>query len=123
LESADGRCVTGLSDIPSSWGKLPPNASLQSEIAWCQANRLWIVEEKLDGSTVVQLDRAQVPAPSCAALSWLEASIRVYTKFVDVAAKVTSTQQNEQDLVRRERITIDEMRSLLAEMRKENDEV
>jgi hypothetical protein len=35
---------------------------------------------------------------------------------VDVAAKVTATQQDEQDMVRRERMAIDEMRSLLAEM-------
>lgn len=117
LESAEGGKVSGLSDIPASWGELPANASLASEISWCQANRLWIVEEKLDGSTVVHLDRAQVPAPSWAALSWLEASIRVYTKFVDVAAKVTATQQLEQDRVRRERLEIEEIRGLLAEMR------
>jgi hypothetical protein len=40
VESAEGGVVTGLSNIPASWGKQPPNASLQSEIAWCQANRL-----------------------------------------------------------------------------------
>jgi hypothetical protein len=35
---------------------------------------------------------------------------------VDVAAKVTATQQDEQDMVRRERMAIDEIRGLLAEM-------
>jgi hypothetical protein len=46
----------------------------------------------------------------------LETSIRAYAKYVDVAAKVTATQQDEQELVRRERMAIDEIRSLLAEM-------
>ena len=108
--------VQGLGDIPASWGDLPANASLQAEIGWCQANRLRIVEEKSSGATVVHLDRARVPAPSWAALGWLETSIRSYAKFVDVAAKVTATQQDEQEHVRREEVAIDEVRGLLAEM-------
>ncbi|MBU6387691.1 MAG: hypothetical protein KGS49_17230 [Planctomycetes bacterium] len=42
-----------------------------------------------------------------------------YAKFLDVAAKVTATQQDEQDMVRRERMAIDEIRGLLAEMQAE----
>jgi hypothetical protein len=113
--------VTGLSNIPAAWGELPPNASLGAEIAWCQANRLWCVEEKPDGATVVHLKLAKSPAPSWSALGWLETSIRAYSKFVDVAAKVTATHQDQQDLVRRERMSIDEIRSLLAEMREDSD--
>lgn len=108
--------VTGLSVIPISWGELPANASLQAEIGWCQANRLRIVEEKSSGETVVHLDRAREPAPSWAALGWLETSIRAYVKYVDVAAKVTATQQHEQELVRRERLAIEDVRQLLSEM-------
>ena len=118
-ESVDCGFVSGLSDIPASWGQLPPNSTLQAEIAWCQANRLRVVEEKSKGVTVVHLDRARTPAPSWSALGWLETSIRAYAKFVDVAAKVTSTQQDEQDMVRRERMAIDEIRALLAEMQAE----
>jgi hypothetical protein len=121
-ESAHGGRVTGLSDIPASWGELPANGSLQAEIGWCQANRLRIVEEKSSGATVVHLDRARVPAPSWAALGWLETSIRSYAKYVDVAAKVTSHQQDEADVVRRERMSIEEVRELLAEMLEDGDE-
>jgi len=113
--------VTGLGDIPASWGELPDNASLQAEIGWCQANRLRIVEEKASGATVVHLDRARVPAPSWAALGWLETSIRSYAKFVDVAAKATATQQDEQEHVRREKLAIQEIRDLLGEMLEEGD--
>ncbi|MFZ4081124.1 MAG: hypothetical protein ACOYKN_07845 [Pirellula sp.] len=116
LGSAEGGNVTGLSDIPASWGQLPANASLQAENAWCQANQLRVVEEKSNGATVVHLDLARTPAPSWSALGWLETSIRAYAKYVDVAAKVTAAQQNEQDMVRRERMAIDEIRGLLAEM-------
>ena len=122
LGSADSGNVTGLSDIPASWGQLPANATLQAEIAWCQANRLRVVEEKSNGATVVHLDLARTPAPSWSALGWLETSIRAYAKYVDVAAKVTATQRDEQDMVRRERMAIDEIRSLLAEMLQDSDE-
>jgi hypothetical protein len=51
----------------------------------------------------------------------LETSIRAYAKFVDVAAKATATQQDEQELVRRERRSIEEVRALLAEMVEDGD--
>jgi hypothetical protein len=51
----------------------------------------------------------------CFLLIAIETSIRAYAKFVDVAAKVTVTQQDEQDMVRQERRAIDEIRGLLAE--------
>jgi len=113
--------VAGLGDIPASWGELPANASLAAEIGWVQANRLRVVEERPNGSTVVRLDRARSPAPSWAALGWLETSIRSYAKYVDVAAKATATAQDEQELVRREKMAIEEIRSLLAEMMPDED--
>jgi hypothetical protein len=121
LGSIDRCNVTGLSDIPASWGQLPANASLGAEIAWCQANRLWVVEEKSDGATVVHLKLARSPAPSWSALGWLETSIRAYSKFVDVAAKATAQLEDEREHVRRERLAIDEIRSLLSEMREDSD--
>ena len=45
------------------------------------------MEERTAGPTVVHLDQALSPAPSWAALGWLETSIRSYAKYVDVAAK------------------------------------
>jgi hypothetical protein len=122
LGSIDRAPVSGLSDLPASWGMLPGNASLSAEIGWVQANRLWVVEEKTDGSTVVHLDRAKSPAPSWSALSWLEASIRVHSKFVDVAAKASANLHDEQEYVRRELVQIDNLRSMLAEMTKDSDE-
>jgi hypothetical protein len=68
------------------------------------------------GIAIVHLDRARTPAPSWAALGWLETSIRVYSKYIDVVAKALKNEENEQDMVKRERMAIDEIRSLLAEM-------
>ena len=85
----DGQ-IRGLSDLPTDWPDLPANASLSSEVGWVQANRLRIVEDQASGATSVHLDRALSPAPSWAALGWLETSIRSYAKFVDVAAKATA---------------------------------
>lgn len=114
-QSDSGR-VQGLGEIPACWPDLPANASLAAEIAWVQANRLYVVEERPSGATVVRLDRACEPAPSRAALGWLETSIRSYAKYVDVAAKATAQQQDEAEQVRREKLAIEEIRSLLAEM-------
>ncbi len=110
----DGR-VQGLGDIP--WENLPANASLAAEIAWVQSERLYIVEETASGAVRVRLEKAHEPPPSRAALGWLETSIRAYAKFIDVAAKATSQQQDEQEHVRRERLAIEDMRALLVEMR------
>ncbi|TWU13330.1 hypothetical protein CA54_21650 [Symmachiella macrocystis] len=112
----DGQ-IQGLSAIPDSWSELPANASLSAEIGWVQANRLRIVEEKPGRATVVRLDLALSPAPSWAALGWLETSIRSYAKFMDVAAKATSSNDGEADVMRRERMAIDEVRALLDEIR------
>ena len=113
--------VQWLGEIPDSWPDLPDNASLAAEIAWVQSQRLRIVEERPNGSTVVRLDRARSPAPSMAALGWLETSIRSYAKFIDVAAKATAQQQDEQANIRRERMAIDEIRGLLVEMHEDED--
>ena len=107
----------GLYDLPASWPALPANASLAADIAWVQSNRLAVVEERPgSGPTRVHLDRAHEPAPSRAALGWLETSVRSYAKYVDVAARAASAQVDEQEGVRRERMAIDAIRALLDEM-------
>ena len=82
-----------------------------------QAQRLRIVEERAAGATIVHLSRSLSPAPSWAALGWLETSIRSYAKFVDVAARATAVVDGEAAVWRHERVAIEEMRALLDEMR------
>lgn len=107
--------VVGLGEIPGNWGDLPSNAPLSAEVSWVQANRLRCVRESSD-RVVVDLTKALSPAPSYAALGWLETSIKTYAKFVDVAAKATSGQDGEQAEIRREIQSIEEVRRLLASM-------
>lgn len=111
----DEAAVTGLDAIPEDWPALPPNATLSAEIQWVQANRLRIVRETQHGAEV-DLRKAMTPAPSWSALGWLETSIRAYAKFVDVAAKASATLEDEREVVRREKLAIEEVRGLLAEM-------
>ena len=110
--------VTGLDAIPEDWPTLPANATLAQEIQWVQANRLSVVRD-LGDHAVVDLTKAMTPAPSWAALGWLETSIRAYAKYVDVAAKASATLEDERETTRRERLAIDEIRSLLADMASE----
>lgn len=103
--------VLGLGDLPSIWPTLPANASLQVEIAWVSANRLRV----RDGNGV-DLSRALSPAPSYSALSWLETSILFPSKFADISVKATANQDEEKEQIRREKMSIEEMRGILAEM-------
>lgn len=107
--------VLGIGDIPRSWPSLPPNAQLAAEISWVQANRLRCVRESGDRISV-DLKAAMTPAPSYSALGWLETSIRAYAKFVDVAAKATAGAESESEQIRREKMSIEEVRRMLAEM-------
>jgi hypothetical protein len=109
MEADDG--ISGLSDVPEDWPALPPNASLQAEVSWVQANRLSVM---VAGG--VDLGKALTPAPSYAALGWLETSIRAYSKWCDIAARATSNQELEGESIKREKRSIEEMRAILAEM-------
>lgn len=108
--------VVGLNRIPASWPQLPPNSSLASEIQWVQSVRIDVVEELPTGGVIVRLDRAERPAPSKAALGWLETSVRAYAKYCDIAAKAAAAYEDEQEVVRRERMSIERVRALLSEM-------
>jgi hypothetical protein len=109
--------IVCLGDIPESWPELVANASLSAEIGWCQANRLRVIEERTGAATLIHLDRALSPAPSWAALGWLETSIRSYAKYVDVAARASSADDGESAVMRRERMAVDDVGSLLDEMK------
>lgn len=109
--------VPGLYSIPESWPQLPDNATLQAELGWVQSQRLAVVEER-GNAVVVRLERASSPAPSKAALGWLETSIRSYAKYVEVTAKILAGAADEQESVRRERMRLDDIRALLDEMHK-----
>ena len=109
-EAIDTR-VQGLSEIPAGWPPLPANASLQAEISWVTANRL-----RVRDGTGVDLSRALSPAPSYSALSWLETSILFPSKFADISVKATANQDDERESIRREKLAIEEIRGLLAEM-------
>lgn len=107
----DDQGVSGLSDLPPSWPELPANAQLQVEIAWVTANRL-----RVRDGTGVNLAKALSPAPSYSALSWLETSILFPAKFADISVKATASQDDEREFVRREKLAIEEIRSILSEM-------
>ena len=102
--------VQGLGDLPADWPTLPPNASLPAEVAWVHANRIRVRQG--DG---VDLSRAISPAPSYAALSWLETSILYPSKFADVCVKASTDQADAAEDVRRERLALVDLQALLAE--------
>lgn len=108
--------VHGLSEVPAGWPQLPANASLQAEISWVTANRL-----RVRDGTGVNLSKALSPAPSYSALSWLETSILFPAKFADISVKATAQSDDEREFIKREKLAIEEIRSILAEMLEAKD--
>ncbi len=113
----DSVAIQGLAEASPKYPDLTSNATMSHEIGLVQANRLRVVEERPGKATLVHLDKALSPAPSWAALGWLETSIRSYAKFVDVASKATANDDGEASVMRLERMAIDEMNALMDEMR------
>lgn len=114
--AADDGSVSGLSTLPPGWPELPANAQLQVEIAWVTANRL-----RVRSGTGVDLSKALSPAPSYSALSWLETSILFPAKFADISVKATADNDSEKEFVKREKLAIEEIRSILSEMLEADD--
>lgn len=108
--------IKGLGAFPADWPELPGTASLKAELSWCQANRLLVISTEPSGASRVDLSKAQGPAPSMATLSWLETCIRSHAKYLDAVTKALTSASDEQASVRRERMAIDEIDALLAEM-------
>ena len=108
--ASQGSGLAGLGDIPTEWPTLPPNAQLQSEVSWVQANRLRVYQ-----GGVVDLSRSLGPAPSHAALSWLETSLLYPSKWADVCVRATQGAQDDTEQVKRERLALVEVRSLMDE--------
>ena len=116
-EPIDSGMVRGLGDLPAEWPELPDNASIQAELSWVQSQRLRVVSDGAAGEpTVVRLARARVAPPSTATLGWLETSIRHHAKSIDVCARSLQGEQDEVEHVKRERMSIEEIRGILAEM-------
>ncbi len=109
--------VRGLGDIPDNWPEpMPDNASLPVELAWVQAQRLRVIDDR-GNTTHVHLDRATTPAPSMSALAWLETSVRSYAKYTDVAARVLgASSDDDSEHVRREHMDIAAIRRLLEQV-------
>jgi hypothetical protein len=108
-DSSEG--LAGLGDIPADWPSLPDNAALPVEVQWVQANRV-----RVRAGNAVDLSRARTPAPSAAALAWLETAILFPSKWADITAKATSSQVDEAEHTRRERLALSAVGELLSTM-------
>lgn len=117
-DDSHARTREGLGRLPRSWPPLADNAQLPVELGWVQANRLRVVEERQNGEPIIRLKRAGSPAPSWAALGWLDTAIRNPAKWADICARGMAQQELESDLVKRERRSIEDVRSLLSDMHK-----
>jgi len=109
--------ATDASPIP--WPDLPTVGDFGEEVRWVHQQYIRIVEEGLRGR-VIHWDRASVKPPSAGACSLARWAAENRTAFYkDMLPKIMAKaddQAEEEANIRRERMAIDEIRGLLAQM-------
>jgi hypothetical protein len=104
--------------LPKSWGSIPATARFEAEVDWVYANYTLIVEERASGKNRLYLNRALSPAPSRAAIGlaeWAKDNRKaVYEQMVIKTKK--GFEGGDEEKVRAEKKSIEEIRSILTRM-------
>jgi len=104
------------SQLPKSWSKLPASAPFGVEVEWVHQNRVLVVEERSAGKSVLHWDRAQKSAPSYGAVNLMEYAATNRKGFMDILQRVNPGDAGEEQNVRREKRSINDIEALLDQM-------
>jgi hypothetical protein len=110
--------IPGLNVFPKSWGDLPKTAKFEAEVEWAYQN-LQLVLVGAGLKRRVDLKRATSSAPSAGAVACLRMAITNFNSFMKdllPKAKRGEVEGEEEEMVRRERKSIAEIRGLLEQM-------
>jgi hypothetical protein len=111
--------IPGLNVFPKAWGELPKRAKWEDEMEWAYQN-LQLVLVGAGLKRRVDLKKATSPAPSYGAVACLRMAVSNFNSFMKdllPKAKRGEVEGEEQEMVRRERKSIEEIRALLEQMR------
>ncbi len=105
------------SSLPESWGTLPDSASFDAEVEWVHQNRVLVVEDRKGKQSVFHWDRAKRPPPSYGAVNLMEFAATNRKGFMDILYRVKPGMGGDEEVVRQEKIAVEEIRRLLEELR------
>jgi len=117
-ESAEGTSPgdVELSPLPAAWGELAETAPFDVEVEWVHQNRVLVVEERDSAKSLLHWERARKPAPSYGAVNLMEFAATNRKGFMDIVKSVKPGSGSDEENVRREKTSIEEIRKILEEL-------
>jgi hypothetical protein len=103
--------------FPDTWGSLPDSAALDVEVEWVHQNRVLVVEDRPGKPSLFHWERAQKPPPSYGAVNLMEFAANNRKGFMDILQRVKPGMDGEENMVRREKVKVEEIRRVLEQMR------
>jgi len=80
-------------------------------------NRVLVVEDRPGGKSLLHWERARKAAPSYGAVNLMEFAATNRKGFVDILQRVKPGDGGEEESIRREKTSIEEIRKILADLR------
>jgi len=110
-------------DVPASWGDLPESAPFDAEVEWVHQNMVLVIEERGTKTPLFHWDRAQKAAPSHGARNLMQFAASNRAGFMNMLQRVKPGAGGEEDIVRREKVKIEEIERILEELRESKSDV
>ena len=122
-DGAAAKCTaTGrVRPLPTAWGEIAESAPFEVEVEWVHQNRVLVVEDRPNKRPEFHWERAQRPAPSYGAVNLMEFAATNRKGFMDILQRMKPGMAGEEDIVRREKVRIEEIRRILEQFRKQAD--
>lgn len=105
------------SRLPDAWGVLPDSAPFDAEVEWVHQNMVLVIEERGSKRPEFHWERAQRPAPSYGAVNVMHFAATNRKGFVDILQRMKPGMAGDEEVVRREKVKIAEIRRILEELR------
>lgn len=107
----------GAPEVPKSWGNLPDSAPFDAEIEWVHQNMVLVIEDRNAKAPLFHWDRAQKPAPSHGARNLMHFAATNRVGFMNMLQRVKPGIGGDEDVLRREKVRIEEIKRILEEFR------
>jgi len=122
-DGAAAKCTaTGhVGPLPTTWGDLPESAPFDAEVEWVHQNMVLVIEDRGTKPPIFHWDRAQSPAPSHGAQNLMHFAATNRAGFMNMLQRIKPGMAGDDDIVRREKVRIEEIRRILQELREQAD--
>ena len=102
---------------PESWGALPESAPFDAEVEWVHQNMVLVIEDRGTKPPRFHWDRARTSPPSYGAQNLMQFAATNRAGFMSMLQRVKPGMGGDGELVRREKVRIEEIRRILEQFR------